>query len=146
MGYSIGTPVVSANIVTGDTAVAVAIGDGVSIVEMRGASEREVAGTVIGIELGNKPNYGKRAHEIYDGIPVSEYDNPVATMIANAADVMEVNALLIEVTDTETTEDQEATPVKHHVRVNVGFIKTIAKNAAGGDDTGDTGAEEPVEP
>lgn len=145
MGYSIGTPVVSANIVTGDTAIAVAIGDGVSIVEMRGASEREVAGTVIGIELGNKPNYGKRAHEIYDGIPVSEYDNPVATMIANAADVMEVNALLIEVPGTEATGDQEATPAKH-VRVNVGFIKTIAKNEAGGDDAGDTGAEEPVEP
>ena len=63
-------------------------------------------------------------------------------MIANAADVMEVNALLIEVPGTEATDDQEATPAKH-VRVNVGFIKTIAKNEAGGDDTG---AEEPVEP
>ena len=138
MAYSIGTPVVGANIVTATNAVQVSNGTVVTIKEMRGAAEREVSGTVIGIELGNKPFYGMRAHEIYDGIPVSTYKNEVATMIKNAADVMEVNALLIEVAATE----EGGSPT--HVRVNVGRIKEIAADQAGGGDgtDEDTGTEE----
>lgn len=135
MAYSVGSPIVAANIVTGDTATAVAVGDNITVTEQRGASEREVTGKVLAIELGNKPFYGKRAHEIYDGVPVSEYNNPVATMIQNAADAMEVNALLVEVPAEE--EDSTAT----HTRVNVGRIKAITNSGPAADDTEDAGDE-----
>ena len=140
MAYSVGSPIVAANIVTGDTATAVAVGDSITVTEQRGASEREVTGKVLAIELGNKPFYGKRAHEIYDGVPVSEYNNPVATMIQNAADAMEVNALLVEV----PAEEEGGTAT--HTRVNVGRIKSIT--AGGGTESGgeEEVPEEPVEP
>lgn len=143
MPYSVGSPIVSANIVTGDTATAVAVGDSVTIVEARGASEREVSGTVLAFELGNKPFYGKRAREIYDGVPTSEYSNPVATMIQNASDCMEINAILVEVPGTEGSDDQEATPATH-VRVNVGRIKSITADQGGSGESADedSGTEE----
>lgn len=138
--YSVGSPIISANIVTGATATPVAVGDTITVTEARGASEREVSGTVVAFELGNKPFYGKRAHEIYDGIPVSEYNNPVAAMIQNAADVMEINAILVEV----PAEEEGANPT--HVRVSVGRIKSIT--AGGGTESGgeEEVPEEPVEP
>ena len=120
MAYSVGTPIVGANIVTGTNSVQLAVGDTVTITEMRGAAEREVAGTVLAFELGNKPFYGTRSHEIYDGLAVSQYNNPVATLIKNAADVMDVNAILVEVAG-----EDDAAPT--HVRVNVGRIKAISK-------------------
>lgn len=113
-----GIPVVAANIVAGDNAaVKVEVGSTVNVTIMNGASEKQISGELLAIELGNKPYYGARERAIYDGVKTSEYNNPVAAMIDNAADVMEVNAILIGVTGTEG----EVT----HERVPVGRIKSI---------------------
>ena len=116
----IGTPVVAANIVAGSNpAVKVEIGSTVTTTIMEGASEKEYSGEVLSIELNNKPFYGQRDRSVYDGIPTSEYNDPVQAMIANAADVMEVSALLLGVEG-----DEPDTVV--HVRIPVGRIKTIS--------------------
>ena len=113
-----GIPVVAANIVAGDNAaVKVEVGSTITVTIMAGASEKQISGELLAIELGNKPYYGARERAIYDGVKTSEYNNPVAAMIDNAADVMEVNAILIGVTGTES----EIT----HERVPVGRIKSI---------------------
>lgn len=89
---------------------------------MRGAAETEVVGKVIAIELNNKPFYGERERAIYDGLPTSYYENLVTSIIRNAADVMEVSALLIEVPGEEPDG-----PVSHK-RVNISAIREITKS------------------
>lgn len=118
---AVGVPVVAANIVAGNNpAVPVEVGTTVTVTVQAGASTREYTGEVLAIELMNKPFYGVRDRAIYDGVPTSEYDNPVAAMIQNAADVMEVNALLLAVEDENEPDAEPA-----HVRIPVGRIKTI---------------------
>lgn len=109
-----GIPVVAANIIVGDApAVKVEIGSTVTVTAMEGASEKEYTGEVLAIELNNKPFYGKRDMSIYDGIPTSEYKNPVNALIDNAADCMIVSALLVEAESK-------------HVRIPVHMIKSIS--------------------
>lgn len=109
-----GIPVVAVNIIAGDApAVKVEIGNTATVTVQNGAATKDYTGEVLAIELGNKPFYGARDRMIYDGLATSEYSNPVAAMIDNAADVMEVNAILLKV-------DEE------HIRVPIGRIKTIS--------------------
>lgn len=130
MAYTIGTPVVSAKIVVdgADSAFDVAIGDSIMVTVQNCIEVKEYTGTVLAIELGNKPFFGKREHAVYDGVPTSTYNNPVCAMISNAADVMDVNALLIEVSeevDPDGDGPEEAETIIKHVRIPVGRIKTI---------------------
>lgn len=120
--YSVtGTPVVAANIIAGtNPAVKVEIGNTVTVKVQCGASEKTYSGEVLAIELMNAPFHGAREHAIYDGVKTSEYSDPVGALIDNAADVMEVNAILVAVPDAE---DPEAAPT--HVRVQVARIKEI---------------------
>lgn len=125
----IGTPVVAANIIAGNNpAVKVEIGTNVTVKVQCGASEKTYTGEVLAIELMNAPFHGAREYAIYDGVKTSEYSDPVGAMISNAADVMDVNALLIEVSeevDPDGDGPEEAETVKKHVRIPVGRIKTI---------------------
>lgn len=113
----IGIPVVSASIVPGtNPAVPVSVGESFTVNVQNGASTVEYTGTVLAIELMNKPYYGAREHAVYDGVPTSAYNNPAAALVRNAADVMEVNALVLEVTEGDETT---------HVRIPVARIQTI---------------------
>lgn len=123
MPHSIGIPVVSAKIVTGDAEFAVAIDDEVTIT-VAGAADTVVTGTVKAMELTSKPFCGMRETAVYDNVATSQYDNPVCAMIRNAADVFEVEAVLVEVPGA--TADDPVT----HTRIAVSTIKAIAAKAA----------------
>lgn len=120
MATSIGIPVVSANIVVDAVETAVAIGDNVTVVTIgTGGVETTTTGNVVGIELMNKPFARKRDTAIYDGVPTSLYENPVCALIKNAADMFDVNALVIE-TPGETDEVPAI-----HTRIFIGDIKSV---------------------
>lgn len=136
MAYSVGMPIIAARLIAGEATMDVAVGDSVSFTVTNGADDNTINGKVSAIELGNRPNFGKYSREVYDCIRATQKDRPqTETLIPNASDVMEVNALLI-----ETAGEPDADPV--YERVAVGRIKNfevtgIKKAAFDAGDAGD---------
>lgn len=125
MSYAIGKPIVSANIVIGETETEIAIGDSVSgMVVVGGTGLYEVSGDVVAISLGRKETNGYLG-PIFDGVPTFKFESDDTANIHNAADYFEVDFLMIEVAAAE--EGGKPT----YVKVPVNKIKAMSGGLEG---------------
>lgn len=141
MAYSSAMPIIAAKIVAGEASMDVAVGDSVNFTVANGIEETTVSGKVAAIELGNKPCFGKYSREIYDGVRATPEDRPeTETLIPNASDVMDVNALLVEVAgEPDADPTYERVAIARIKSFEASGIKKATYDAGDAGDANDVG-------
>lgn len=136
MSYAVGKPVISMELVIGETETALAIGDSVELTVSGPNGDYTVSGELVAISLNQKPvNHYHGAN--YDGIPTQCFQSDDLANIHNAADYFAVDYIMVK------TPAEEEGGKDTFTKVPVYKIKSTGAGAGtGGSDTPTTGGGE----